>query len=140
MQVKLRMRYDRLLLLDGIVFLIYAMGALMFTWDMLDLHGVVLNQPGIFTAQIAGAAFFAFSAMNLLSREISDPQALRLIMNVNLIKHFISLFVCIGNFMSGGLSDVRSLAFVLLFLLFTGAYAYFYFSHREFATVGTEAS
>ena len=140
MHVKLRMRYDRLLLIDGVVFLIYSMGALIFTRDMLDLHGVVLNQPGVFTAQIAGAAFFAFSAINLLSREISDVKALHLIMNGNLVKHFISLFVCIGNFFSGGLNDNRSLSFVLLFLVFTLAYSYFHFSQREYATTGLEDS
>ena len=139
MHVEFRMKYDRLLLLDGIVFLIYSMGAVIFTKEMLDLHGVTLNAAGVFTGQIAGSAFFAFSALNLLSRQVSDLTALRLIMNANLIKHFIALVVCVGNFMSGGLDSNRSLSFVLLFLIFTLAYAYFHFSGRVIATPEPES-
>ncbi len=134
MHIVLRMNYDRLLLIDAVVFFIYSIGTLIFARELLDLHGIQLDTSGVLMADIAAAAFFAFSVLNLKARKLSDVNALHAIMDANLIKHIISLIVFVSSFMSGGLDDIRTLSFVLLFFVFSVAYGFYYFSKEEYVS------
>jgi len=132
MHVEVKARFDRVLLIEGGAFIIYAMVALIYTKELLDLHGVHLDETGVFTAQMAGAVFFAFSAMNLMARQIRDYKALHLIADVNLIKHIVCLIVAIGNYMTGALQELGGVSFILLFALFSIIFGYFHFSNMDY--------
>jgi len=132
MYIEVKARFDRVLLIEGSTFLIYAIVSLIYTKELLDLHGVVLNDTGVFAAKMAGAVYFAFSALNLLARQLTDYKALHLVADVNLVKHLVALIVSAGSYMTGALQDMGGMSFILLFGLFTVIFGYFHFSNMDY--------
>jgi hypothetical protein len=132
MHIEVKARFDRVLLIEGSTFMLYAAVAMIYSRQLFDLHGITLNDTGVFMTQMSGAVFFAFSALNLMARQLTDTKALHLIVNVNLIKHVVALIVCAGNFMTGALHDSGGLGFILLFGLFSIIFGYFHLSSAEY--------
>lgn len=132
MHVEVKARYDHVLLIEGGTFILYALVALVFTRELLDLHGVELNDTGVFMARMAAGVFFAFSALNLMARKLTDYKALHMVADANLIKHIVCLIVATGSYFNGSAAGLGGIGFILLFSLFTIIFGYFHFSNMEY--------
>ena len=112
----------------SIVALVFGLGFVLITGQLVSLYNISLNAGGIFVGQLFGAALLGFGVLNWLARNLKDSQALTAIVLANLVGDTIG-FVLALLAQLGGVAGVNQLGWstVAVYLILALGFAYFQF-------------
>lgn len=119
------MKFRNLLIVNSVVFLAFAFGFIVIPSMLLTLFGVSPESSTVVAVQLYGGLLVAVGLLCWLSRDNADVAVLRAMQLSLMIAYVINTIVHIRATMAGSLNALGWTA-VLIYLLLTVGYAYFY--------------
>ncbi len=120
------MKLRNLLILNGIVLVLFALGMLLLPVTFLDMFGFGTNDPAKLLGQIVGVELLANGLLSLFAMDNQDQGTRRALTLSFFIADGIGFFVALGGVISGTL-NAWGWVLVLAYLLLTLGFGYFQF-------------
>ncbi len=121
------MKFKNLLIVNAVLTLAFGIGFVLIPSNLISLYGISPEPGTILAAQLYGGLLIAIGLLTWFSRGMADAAALRAIQLSFMIAFGINSIVHIRGTVSGVMNALGWSA-VVLYLLLTIGYAYFYFT------------
>ena len=124
------MKLNTILLLNAIVSLLNATGAILFPEMILNTYGVPEGAGAELMAQYAGIGSVAIGFLAFWARRIEQPEAKRYILLALFVSDIIGVVLSVLGTLKGTM-NISGWSLVVIYLFFTIGYGYFLFIKKN---------
>jgi hypothetical protein len=120
------MKLGTLFIINAIIAVLFGLALVFIPTPMMSLFGVTLNDGGLFSTRVLGAAYLAIAIISWLVRNSPSSSELRAIVLAFLVSNTISFIIAV-IYKLQGVSNALGWITVLIYLLMGLGFGYFYF-------------
>jgi len=120
------MKLGTLFTINAIIAVLFGLALVFIPTPMMSLYGVTLNDGGLFSTRIMGAAYLGIAIISWLVRNSPSSSDIRAIVLAFFVTDTISFIIGV-IYKLQGVSNALGWTNVLLFLLMGLGFGYFYF-------------
>ncbi len=121
------MKLSTLFTINAIIAAVFGISFVLIPATMLSIYGVALSPAGVVLARLLGAEFLSYSVLTWFARNLKETETQRIIILGCLIGFGIGFIVALMGQLTG-VFNLLGWSNVIVYLLFTLGYGYFYFT------------
>ena len=121
------MKLSTLFTINAIIAAVFGISFVLIPATMLSIYGITLSPAGVVLARLLGAEFLSYSALTWLARNLGETETQRIIILGCLIGFGIGFIAALMGQLKG-VFNLLGWSNVIIYLLFTLGYGYFYFT------------
>jgi hypothetical protein len=119
-------KLSNLLVVAAVIGAVFGVGFVVASGPLLAIYGITLDKAGTLVAQLFGAALISLAVLNWLARNVTGPEARRVVVLANLAGDVVG-FVVILLGQLAGVANALGWSNVAIYLLLALGFAYVQF-------------
>ena len=124
------MKLKTLMIINTVVALVFGIAFVLIPWQVFKIYGPESSEILNYMGQLLGAAFIGFGLISWRARNAEQSDALKAIVSSFFVAHVIGFIVALIGQLNN-IVNVFGWTTVLIYLLLSIGFGYFYFSEKN---------